>query len=177
MERSVLLKGPPLLAVLLLALQTRFSSQAEQEHWVRGPLRLALTYVMHIHALVTSDRSALLEDLRLMAAVLFSIDLHICAVPPAPAGGAVLLRDPGLHARSACQGSVVGNLHLYSPPDTLDDAWEEITLATEKIHAYAEVFCCTEEWEELWRATERAASDVHAAFADRASTVMFEADF
>ncbi|OLQ02296.1 hypothetical protein AK812_SmicGene14872 [Symbiodinium microadriaticum] len=74
MERAVHVRAPPLMESVLVALSYALPAEQERQAWAAATCPVLLAALSHMHSIVTMDREALLEDIRLLATVLLAVD-------------------------------------------------------------------------------------------------------
>jgi hypothetical protein len=159
MERRTLLRGTSLLISIISAMQERIPARADQVHFTEGPVRVMLNCLVRLHAVVTIDRTDLLEDIRLLAALMHTVDLHVRTNRTSLWTAVV---DAELCPRCTCGQSVFRNVqHLHRSSETCE-LLDDFQVGAQKVTQYSKIVAPTDELRCLWEAPMCAVDDVIA---------------
>ena len=158
---------------MIMAIKTHIDSGEPQKDFVTGPLTELQVFLRHVHELLTIDRKAIAQDIRLLDSLLNTVQFSFC--------NDFLSRHDhvfvasSLLERNECFHSMCGNLHgvLVStghdnPRIRVREMQDEVSAGMQKFDQWRRIFAADDVLRALWTPIMSAADDVSAVLRQEA---------
>ena len=164
MEKSTVVRGLGILRPVLDALMHQVPDRDDRIGIMKVVGSGLLDSLVHVHEIITADRLALAEDIRVLSCVMVTLREHVQGHSPADGNFDGRLVDSGLRRKDShsCHGSLWKNLDRYvlSDLELTSTVLAEVNFGMEKLRRYNAIFMCTDELRAVWYPVQRLAEDV-----------------